>query len=87
MSSVAPLKPMPGWSNFTPMVILPESASSFIAVPSSKLVGRVVDHLDVGAARASSSPASPQAARLRASPATAMAALVRMNRILLSLVW
>ena len=35
--SAAPLKPSPGWSNFTPMVILPESASSFIRVPASKL--------------------------------------------------
>src|SRR6478672_3718920 len=81
MSSAAPLKPMPGWSYLTPIVISPESAKSFIAVPSSKLSAALSDTSTSGASLPSS-PALPQAARDRANPAVAMIALVLVNLIL-----
>src|SRR6478609_3912635 len=83
MSSVAPLKPIPGWSYFTPMVISPESAKSFIAVPSSNS-SAAFSWTSTSVVSPPSSPASPQAASERASPTVATTALVRMNRICFS---
>ena len=76
MSSAPGLKPIPGWSNLTPMVISPESANSFIAVPSSKLVGGVLAHLDVGGLATPVVPTGvpPQAAMLKARPSPATTA-------------
>src|SRR5829696_1549084 len=84
MSSVAPLKPMPGWSNLTPMMTLPASASSFMRVPSSNS-SAALSATSTSTPSLASSPASPQAARLRARPSPATAAFVLMSRILLLL--
>ena len=68
---------MPGWSNFTPIVILPASASSFIRVPSSKLEAALSSTL-TSTLSESSPPALPQAASElteRASPTAASSGL------------
>ena len=82
-SSAAPLKPMPGWSNLTPMVTLPASASSFIFVPSSKLLAASLSTL-TSTLPVSLSPALPQAASEltdRARPTAASTVLLRVNRM------
>ena len=49
MSSVAPLKPMPGWSNLTPMMIVARVGELLHARAVVELVGGVLGHLDVDA--------------------------------------
>ncbi len=85
-SSAAPLKPMPGWSYFTPIVILPASASSFILVPSSKLLA-ASSATSTSTLSESSPPALPQAASEltdNASPTAASNGLDRVNRMTFS---
>src|SRR6478609_10563773 len=83
-SSVAPLKPRPGWSYFTPTTILPSSAISFIRVPASK--SSAAFSCASTSLPSSSLPASPQAASASAIPVAANAALIRRYFICLSLV-
>jgi hypothetical protein len=81
--SAAPLNPMPGWSYFTPMTILPLSASSFILVPASKLEAASSSTL-TSTLSESSSPALPQAASEAmdiASPTAATVSLCRVYRM------
>ena len=49
MSSVAPLKPMPGWSYFTPMTIVAALGELLHAGAVVELVGGVLLDLDVDA--------------------------------------
>src|SRR5690625_3823204 len=75
MSSVAPFSPMPGWSNFTPIVILPSSAHFFMAVPSSNS-SAASSATSAAPVPSSSSPASPHAASANAMTAAPISAVV-----------
>src|SRR5215207_6058137 len=65
VSDVAFLKPMPGWSNFTPILTVPASARSAMRVPASKSGLSTTSYSSSPPVVSSSSPASPQADRAR----------------------
>src|SRR4029453_3555603 len=63
VSDVAFLKPMPGWSNFTPILTVPASASSAMRVPASKSGFSTTSYSSSPPVVSSSSAALPQADR------------------------